>query len=120
MTSIEITKITYSDNKIQECQLVISSKSFTVSYQNNQYEVSPGEGGDQQKNDTTSATSASTASNPATSASTASNPATSASNPASTATSASSESNIEGQLSQQLKKKEENSDIEAQLAQNLK
>ena len=110
MTTIEIPKITYSGNKIQECQLIISSKSFTVSFKNNQYEVSPGEGGDQQKNDTTSATSASTASNPA----------TSASNPASTATSASSESNIEGQLSQQLKKKEENSDIEAQLAQNLK
>ena len=117
MTSIEITKITYSDNKIQECQLVISSKSFTVSYQNNQYEVSQGEGGDQQKNDTTSATSATSASNPA---STASNPASNASNTASTSTSASSESNMEGQLSQQLKKKEENSDIEAKLAQNLK
>ena len=111
MTSIEITKITYSDNKIQECQLVISSKSFTVSYQNNQYEVSPGEGGDEQKNDTTSATSATSAT--ASSAST-------ASNPASTATSASSESNIEGQLSQQLKKKGENSGTEGQLSQQLK
>ena len=117
MTSIEITKITYSDNKIQECQLVISSKSFTVSYQNNQYEVSPGEGGDEQKNDTTSATSATSAST-ATSATASS--ASTASNPASSATSASSESNIEGQLSQQLKKKGENSGTEGQLSQQLK
>jgi hypothetical protein len=113
MTTIEIPKITYSGNKIQECQLIISSKSFTVSFKNNQYEVSPGEGGDQQKNDT------STATNSATSATSATNSATSATN------SATSESNMEGQLSQQLKsqqlkKKEENSDIEAQLAQNLK
>mgnify|MGYP006435527195 CR=1 FL=1 len=113
MTTIEIPKITYSGNKIQECQLIISSKSFTVSFKNNQYEVSPGEGGDQQKNDT------STATNSATNATSATNSATSATN------SATSESNMEGQLSQQLKsqqlkKKEENSDIEAQLAQNLK
>ena len=113
MTTIEIPKITYSGNKIQECQLIISSKSFTVSFKNNQYEVSPGEGGDQQKNDTSSATNiASTAST----ASTATNTVTA---------STGNKSNMEGQLSQQLKsqqlkKKEENSDIEAQLAQNLK
>ena len=114
MTTIEIPKITYSGNKIQECQLIISSKSFTVSFKNNQYEVSPGEGGDQQKNDTSTATNSTT---------TATNSATSATNSATN--SATSESNMEGQLSQQLKsqqlkKKEENSDIEAQLAQNLK
>jgi hypothetical protein len=51
MTSIEIPKITYSNNKIQECQLTIDSKSFTISYQNNEYKVSQGEGSVEKKND---------------------------------------------------------------------
>lgn len=51
MTSIEIPKITYSNNKIQECQLTIDSKSFTISYQNNEYKVSQGEGSVEKKNE---------------------------------------------------------------------
>ena len=51
MTSIEIPKITYANNKIQECQLTIDSKSFTISYQNNEYKVSQGEGSIEKKND---------------------------------------------------------------------
>ena len=50
MTSIQIPNINYSNGKIQECQLIIDSKAFNISYQNNQYVVSQGQGTGQQKN----------------------------------------------------------------------
>jgi hypothetical protein len=50
MTSIQIPNINYSNGKIQECQLIIDSKAFNISYQNNQYVVSQGSGNEQQKN----------------------------------------------------------------------
>tara|TARA_E500000178_G_scaffold89027_1_gene87846 strand:+ start:152 stop:529 length:378 start_codon:yes stop_codon:yes gene_type:complete len=49
MTSIQIPNINYSNGKIQECQLIIDSKAFNVSYQNNQYIISQGSGNEQQK-----------------------------------------------------------------------
>ena len=51
MTSIDISNISYSNGKIQECQLIIDSKSFKVSYQNNEYIISQGERSNQQKNE---------------------------------------------------------------------
>ena len=50
MTSIQIPNINYSNGKIQECQLIIDSKAFNISYQNNQYVVSQGQGSGEQKN----------------------------------------------------------------------
>lgn len=50
MTSIQIPNINYSNGKIQECQLIIDSKAFNISYQNNQYVVSQGSSNEQQKN----------------------------------------------------------------------
>ena len=42
MTTIQIPSITYENGKIQNCDLIINSQKFNVSYQNNQYNVTQG------------------------------------------------------------------------------
>ena len=54
MSTIQIPSISYSEGKIHEIQIIIDSKSFNVSYKNNQYEVSPENSSSDQNNNSES------------------------------------------------------------------
>ena len=54
MSTIQIPSISYSEGKIHEIQIIIDSKSFNVSYKNNQYEVSPEKSSSDQNNNSES------------------------------------------------------------------
>lgn len=108
MTSIQIPNINYSNGKIQECQLIIDSKAFNISYQNNQYVVSQGSGNEQQKNNpSTENITKSSTQNTAQSSSSSENQSSSSSAPSSApapATSGQNTSGVENALSGQLAK----------------
>ena len=54
MSTIQIPSLSYSEGKINEIQIIIDSKSFNVSYKNNQYEVSPENSSSDQNNNSES------------------------------------------------------------------
>jgi hypothetical protein len=130
MTSIQIPNINYSNGKIQECQLIIDSKAFNISYQNNQYVVSQGSGNVQQKNnDSPGNNTNSSTQNTVQSSSSTENQSSSSSAtlpaPATTTTSGQNTSGVENALSGQLAKPSSNKrprtgDIQVALAGQLK
>ena len=126
MTSIQIPNINYSNGKIQECQLIIDSKAFNISYQNNQYVVSQGQGTGQQKNNASPENNTKSSTQNTAQSSSSSGDQTNVSSPVqSQTTSGQNTSGVENALSGQLAKPYSNKrprtgDIQVALAGQLK
>lgn len=126
MTSIQIPNINYSNGKIQECQLIIDSKAFNISYQNNQYVVSQGQGTGQQKNNASPENNTKSSTQNTAQSSSSSGDQTNVSSPVqSQTTSGQNTSGVENALSGQLAKPSSNKrprtgDIQVALAGQLK
>ena len=126
MTSIQIPNINYSNGKIQECQLIIDSKAFNISYQNNQYVVSQGQGTGQQKNNASLGNNTKSSTQNTAQSSSSSGDQTNVSSPVqSQTTSGQNTSGLENALSGQLAKPSRNKrprtgDIQVALAGQLK
>mgnify|MGYP001253308803 FL=1 len=126
MTSIQIPNINYSNGKIQECQLIIDSKAFNISYQNNQYVVSQGQGTGQQKNNASPGNNTKSSTQNTAQSSSSSGDQTNVSSPVqSQTTSGQNTSGVENALSGQLAKPSSNKrprtgDIQVALAGQLK
>ena len=126
MTSIQIPNINYSNGKIQECQLIIDSKAFNISYQNNQYVVSQGQGSGEQKNNASPGNNTKSSTQNTAQSSSSSGDQTNVSSPVqSQTTSGQNTSGVENALSGQLAKPSSNKrprtgDIQVALAGQLK
>ena len=126
MTSIQIPNINYSNGKIQECQLIIDSKAFNISYQNNQYVVSQGQGTGQQKNNASPVNNTKSSTQNTAQSSSSSGDQTNVSSPVqSQTTSGQNTSGVENALSGQLakpsgNKRQRTEDIQSTLAGQLK
>ena len=126
MTSIQIPNINYSNGKIQECQLIIDSKAFNISYQNNQYVVSQGQGTGQQKNNASPGNNTKSSTQNTAQSSSSSGDQTNVSSPVqSQTTSGQNTAAVENALSGQLAKPSRNKrprtgDIQVALAGQLK
>tara|TARA_B100000900_G_scaffold410197_1_gene427539 strand:- start:21 stop:407 length:387 start_codon:yes stop_codon:yes gene_type:complete len=126
MTSIQIPNINYSNGKIQECQLIIDSKAFNISYQNNQYVVSQGQGTGQQKNNASPGNNTKSSTQNTAQSSSSSGDQTNVSSPVqSQTTSGQNTSGVENALSGQLakpsgNKRQRTEDIQSTLAGQLK
>ena len=126
MTSIQIPNINYSNGKIQECQLIIDSKAFNISYQNNQYVVSQGQGTGQQKNNASPGNNTKSSTQNTAQSSSSSGDQTNVSSPVqSQTTSGQNTSGVENALSGQLakpsgNKRQRTENIQSTLAGQLK